>query len=79
MTSKSQPFSPIVPKEDSMIRSQAQRVSAYEVEVREFAAQYPTPTVREALGHAESGRLTWEQVHGLFESALRAALDEVTA
>lgn len=52
-------------------------VNPFEVEVREFVREFPTPNALLAVEHAEAGRLTWEQVHGLFEQALRAGLKEV--
>lgn len=39
-----------------------------------FAATYPSPNVRRAVELAESGRITWEQVEGLFKKALVAGL-----
>jgi hypothetical protein len=42
-----------------------------------FAEQYPTANVRRAVELAESGRLTWEQIYGLFRKAMGDALTEV--
>lgn len=53
------------------------RVTPFEAEVREFVREFPTPNALLAVEHAEAGRLTWEQVHGLFAKALRAGLEEV--
>ena len=46
-------------------------------QVLEFAATYPTPNVRLAVQYAECGRLTWEQIAGLFKVALVSAVAEV--
>lgn len=48
--------------------------SQVETEVREFAAQFPTPNVLRAIAYCESGRLTWEQVHPICVEALAKAL-----
>ena len=45
-----------------------------ETEVREFAAQFPTPNVLRAVALCESGRITWAQVHSLCGEALTKAL-----
>jgi hypothetical protein len=50
----------------------------YRTECLKFAEQFPTANVRAAIAHAESGRLTWEQIHGLFTRSLGAALTEVS-
>lgn len=46
------------------------RSQAFEVECREFAAEFPTPNVLQAIAYAESGRLSWEQIYGLFHNSL---------
>lgn len=46
---------------------------------REFAAQWPTPSVAAAMVHGESGRLPWSKIAGLFERVLRATIAEVAA
>ncbi len=46
-------------------------------QVLEFAATWPTPNVRRAVELAEAGRLSWEQVAGLFKLALVTAIAEV--
>lgn len=48
-------------------------------QVLEFAAAYPTPNVREAVRHAEAGRITWQQAYTLFQQALANGLAEVRA
>jgi hypothetical protein len=53
--------------------------SAAEADVRAFAAQFPTPSVRRALALCESGSLSWESVAGLAREALGKALAEVAA
>lgn len=52
----------------------APTASPAELDVRAFAAEFPTPAVRQALAHCESGRLTWEAVAGLFARSLSAGL-----
>lgn len=54
-------------------------VAQVEADVRAFARQFPTANVQRAVALCESGRLTWEQVHGLFHKALGAGLAEVQA
>jgi hypothetical protein len=48
--------------------------TSVEAEVREFAAQFPTPNVLRAIALCESGRLTWAQVHPICVEALTKAL-----
>lgn len=54
-------------------------VSSAESAVREFAAQFATPNVLNAVALCESGVLSWEAVEALFTRSLGAALKEVRA
>lgn len=42
--------------------------------VRQFAAKWDTPAVREALAYCESGRLAWVDVAALFARSYGKAL-----
>ena len=44
------------------------------VDVRMFAATYPTPNTLRALALCESGRLAWDDVAALFARSLRDAM-----
>lgn len=48
-------------------------------EVLQFAAEYDTPNVREAVRLAEAGRITWAGLYQLATKALAEALAEVPA
>lgn len=50
----------------------------YRAECLAFAEQFSTFNVAAAIAYAESGRLTWEQVYGLFQKSLGRALVEVS-
>lgn len=50
----------------------------YRAECLAFAKQFPTFNVAAAIAYAESGRLTWEQVYGLFQKSLGRALVEAS-
>jgi len=52
-------------------------MTTMESEVREFAREFPTPNVLRAVALAESGTLTWAQVHGVFRASLARGLAEV--
>jgi hypothetical protein len=52
-------------------------VSASEKNVRDFAAQFPTPNVRRAIALCEAGTLTWMQVEEIFRSSLAQGLEAV--
>ena len=45
--------------------------------VREFAAQFPTPNVKQALALCEAGTLTWAQVEEIFRASLAEGLEAV--
>lgn len=45
----------------------------YEVQAREFAAQFPTPNVLKAIAYAESGTLSWVKVYKLFKTTMISA------
>lgn len=45
--------------------------------VREFAAKWDSPSVREALAYCESGRLAWVDVAALFARSYGTALASV--
>jgi hypothetical protein len=45
-----------------------------ETEVREFAAQFPTPNVLRGVALCEEGRITWAQLHDLCKVSLAKAL-----
>lgn len=51
--------------------------SASETICREFARQFDTPNVRQAISLCETGTLTWEQVEEIFRSSLAQGLREV--
>jgi len=55
----------------------ATTTSQVELDVRAFAAQFPTPNVLAAVAYCESGRLTWGQVYDLCREALSAGLAAV--
>lgn len=44
---------------------------------REFAAQFDTPNVRQAIALAEAGTLSWEQIEEIFRSSLAEGLEAV--
>ena len=46
-------------------------------DVRDFAAQFPTPNVLQALALCEAGTLTWAQVAEIFRSSLAEGLAAV--
>lgn len=46
---------------------------------RDFAAEFPTPNVLRAIELVEAGRLTWEQIAGLFGRSLESGLLAVLA
>jgi hypothetical protein len=46
----------------------------YEAECREFAREFPTPSVQRAIALCEAGTLGWAEVHELFERTLGHAL-----
>jgi hypothetical protein len=48
-----------------------------EQEVRDFAAQFPTPNVLHALALCEAGTLRWAQVAEIFRSSLAQGLEAV--
>lgn len=48
-----------------------------ELEVRVFAAEFPTANVLAALAHCESGRLGWVPVRDLLAKSLASAIAEV--
>lgn len=50
-----------------------------EAEVREFARQFPTPNVLRGVALAESGRITWADLHRVCGGSLRDALAVVGA
>ena len=45
--------------------------------VREFAAEFNTPNVKQALALCEAGTLTWAQVAEIFRSSLAEGLEAV--
>lgn len=45
--------------------------------VRQFAATWDSPAVREALAYCESGRLAWVDVAALFARSYGKALQSV--
>lgn len=49
-----------------------------EQDVRDFAAQFPTPNVQRAIALCEAGTLTWAQVAEIFRSSLAEGLGEVS-
>lgn len=51
--------------------------STFESDARAFAAEFPTPNALRAIALAEAGTLTWEQVAGVFRTALAQGLAEV--
>jgi hypothetical protein len=51
--------------------------STSEQDVREFAAQFPTPNTLRALALCEAGTLTWAQVAEIFRSSLAEGLEAV--
>jgi hypothetical protein len=52
-------------------------MAASEMICREFARQFDTPNVRQAISLCEAGTLTWEQVEEIFRSSLAQGLREV--
>lgn len=54
-------------------------MSEYEIrrDCLAFAAQHPTPAVREAIAYAHAGILGWGDLHDLFRRSLVAGLAEV--
>ena len=48
-----------------------------EQDVRDFAAQFPTPNVTRALALCEDGTLGWAQVAEIFRSSLAEGLEAV--
>jgi hypothetical protein len=52
-------------------------MASSEKNVREFAAQFPTPNTLRALALCEAGTLTWAQVAEIFRSSLAEGLEAV--
>lgn len=52
-------------------------MAASEKICREFARQFNTPNVRQAISLCETGALTWEQVEEIFRSSLAQGLRAV--
>lgn len=52
-------------------------IAAAEQVSRDFAAQFPTPSVLRGIALAESGRITWVQMAKLAEQALAAGIAAV--
>lgn len=52
-------------------------MASSEKNVREFAAQFSTPNVKQALALCEAGTLTWAQVEEIFRSSLAEGLEAV--
>jgi hypothetical protein len=50
---------------------------SYEQDVRDFAAQFPTPNVKRAIALCEAGTLGWAQVAAIFATSLREGLEAV--
>ena len=46
---------------------------------REYAGKFPTPNVLRGVALAESGRITWTALAGLFARSLEAGLAAVSA
>lgn len=57
--------------------STAASTASCEAEVREFAREFPTPNVRQAVALCESGRLSWAEVHEIFRRSLAVGLSAV--
>ena len=52
-------------------------MTTYETDVRDFAAQFPTPNVRRMVEAAEAGLITWADAYGIAQRALAAGLRAV--
>jgi hypothetical protein len=52
-------------------------MSPHEIEVREFAREFPTPNVRRMVELCEQGRIAWSQAHELATHALAQGLAAV--
>lgn len=52
-------------------------MAASEKACREFAREFDTPNVRQAIIAAETGLLSWEQIEEIFRSSLAKGLAEV--
>lgn len=50
-----------------------------EEQVREFAAEFPTPNVLQGVELAEAGVITWHAMYRLCCEAMTAALAEVAS
>lgn len=50
-----------------------------EEQVREFAAEFPTPNVLRGVALAKDGLITWHDMYQLCCSAMREALAEVAS
>lgn len=53
-------------------------MSASESICREFAREFNTPNVRQAISLAEAGTLRWEEIEEIFRSSLATGLREVS-
>ena len=51
--------------------------TSFETQVRDFAAQFPTPNTLRALALCEAGTLGWAQVAKIFRSSLATGLAAV--
>lgn len=52
-------------------------ITEAEAQVREFAAQFPTPNVLRGIALCESGRISWFQLYEIAKGALVKARQEV--
>jgi hypothetical protein len=60
-------------RKESVMRSQS------EIDVREFAREFPTPNVRQLLALCECGRVSWDDAAEVARDALKAGLKAVEA
>lgn len=54
-------------------------MTASESICREFAAEFDTPNVRQAIALAEAGTLRWSEIEEIFRASLAQGLKEVAA
>jgi hypothetical protein len=64
-------------RKEGLMASTATVSTTIETEVREFAREFPTPSVQRAVALCEAGTLTWAQVHEIFRGSLAKGLSAV--
>jgi hypothetical protein len=58
-------------------RKEGLMTSTFESQVREFAAEFNTPSVRQMVTLCEAGRITWADAYEVSRKALAAGIASV--